>query len=104
MVKIGLEDAGDAVSSMQSLRLAMTADLDDIESRIEALADSPLADSETGIDEMAVYYVMRASLYSGLASINEVLGWVQLMTEKDSEGNLSDTVKSLPSVPVFSIH
>jgi hypothetical protein len=104
MEKIEVCDAGDAVSGMQALRSAMTVDLDDIEQRMEFLSGSPLADSESGIEEMKVYSVARAALYSGLASINEVLGWVHLMTEKDAEGNTSEAVKMLPTVAVFSIH
>lgn len=97
-------DASDAVSSMQALRVGLTEDLDDIENRIHELAQSPLATSDSGISEMQVYCVTRAALYSGLASINEVLGWVRLITAKDSEGNVAEVVKSLPTVPVFSIH
>jgi hypothetical protein len=104
METIEVCDADDAVSSMQALRSAMTVDLDDIEQRIESLSSSPLTDSESSIEEMKVYCVARAALYSGLASINEILGWVHLMTEKDAEGNVSEAVKMLPTVSVFSIH
>jgi hypothetical protein len=104
MERIDLCDASDAVSSMQALRMGLTEDLDDIENRIHELAQSPLATSDSGISEMQVYYVARAALYSGLASINEVLGWVRLMAVKDTEGNVAEVVKSLPTVPVFSIH
>jgi len=104
MEKMDLCDASNAVSSMQALRTEMTGDLDDIENRIRELAQSPLASSVCGIDEMRIYCVARAALYSGLASINEVLGWVRLLTEKDSEGNVAEVVKSLPTVAVFSIH
>jgi hypothetical protein len=104
METIEVCDAGDAVSSMQALRSAMTVDLDDIEQRIESLSSSPWTDSESAIEEMKVYCVARAALYSGLASINEVLGWVHLMAEKDAEGNVSEAVKMLPTVAVFSIH
>jgi len=104
MEKMDLCDASDAVSSMQSSRIGLTKELDDIENRIHRLAQSPLAISDRGISEMQVYYVARAALYSGLASINEVLGWVRLMAAQDSEGNVAEVVKSLPTVPVFSIH
>lgn len=104
MEKMDLVDASDAVSSMQTLRKLLTEDLDDIENRIHELAHSSLATSEEAISEMQVYYVARAALYSGLASINEVLGWVRLTAGKDAEGNVTDEVKSLPIVPVFSIH
>lgn len=107
MERIDLCDASDAVSSMQALREALTTDLGDIEDRIQELAQSSLASSDSddsGISDMQVYCVARAALYSGLASINEVLGWVRLMTAKDSAGNTVEVVKSLPTVPVFSIH
>jgi len=97
-------DANDAVSSMQALRTALMDDLDDIENRIHELAQYRDATSDSGASEMQIYYVARAALYSGLASINEVLGWVRLITAKDSEGNVAEIVKSLPTVPVFSIH
>jgi hypothetical protein len=97
-------DASNAVSSMQALRIALTDDLDDIESRIHELAQSPAATSDSGMSEMQIYCAARAALYSGLASINEVLGWVRLITAKDSEGNAAAIVESLPTMPVFSIH
>jgi len=104
MERMDLCDASDAVSSMQALREELAEDLDDIENRIHELAQSPLATSDSGINDMRVYCVARAALYSGLASINEVLGWVRLMAAKDSDGNIAEVVKSLPTVPVFSIH
>lgn len=104
MERMDLCDATDAVSSMQALRDELSEELDDIQKRIHELAQSPLAKSDVGISDMHVYCVARAALYSGLASINEVLGWVRLMAAKDAEGNVSEVVKSLPTVPVFSIH
>ncbi len=104
MEVMDLCDASDAVSSMRALRIALVADLNDIESRIQGLAQSACATSGSIVSEMQVYYVARAALYGGLASINEVLGWVRLITEKDAEGNAAEIVKSLPTVPVFSIH
>jgi len=103
MERMDLCDASAAVSSMQALRVELTEDLDDIENRIHDLAQSPLATSDSGISDMQVYCVARAALYSGLASINEVLGWVRLMAARDSDGNTAEVVKSLPTVPVFSI-
>jgi hypothetical protein len=97
-------DTSDAVSSMRALRIALTEDLDDIEMRIHELAQSPFASSESGMNDMQVYYVARAALYSGLASINEVLSWVRLIAAKDAEGNVAEVVKSIPTVPLFSIH
>jgi hypothetical protein len=104
MAYIKNSEAGDAVSSMQALYSALTEDLDDIENRMHELEQSSLATSASGIDEMKVFHVARAALYSGLASINEVLGWVRLMAEKDSEGEIAEVVKSLPTVSAFSFH
>jgi len=104
MQKININDADAAMSSMQSLHSAMTLELEDIEERMETLAGLPSADSTAGIEEMVLYGVTRAALYSGLASINEILGWVHLMTEKDSEGDIHEAVKALPALQVFSIH
>jgi len=104
MEKIHISDADAAMSGMQALHSAMTLELGDIEQRMAALAESPSAWSASGIEDMSVYDVTRAALYSGLASINEILGWVHLMTEKDSEGNVAEAIKRLPTVPVFSIH
>ncbi|HJV84957.1 MAG TPA: hypothetical protein VJ698_05740 [Noviherbaspirillum sp.] len=104
MERMNLGDASDAVSSMQVLREELVEDLNDIEKRIDELSQSPLAASDSGITDMQVYRVARAALYSGIASINEVLGWVRLMAAKDSDGNVAEIVKSLPTVPVFSLH
>jgi len=104
MEKMNLGDASDAVSSMQALRLILTEELDEVEACIRELAQSPLSTSEQGASEMRVYFIARAALYSGLANINEVLGWVHLMAAKDAEGNVAEVVKSLPTVPVFVIH
>lgn len=104
MDTIDICDAGNAVSSMEALRFAMTVDLDDMEWRIRELSASPTVDSAAAIDEMAVYCAARSALYSGLASIDEVLGWVHLMTEKDSDGNTAEAVRSLPTIQTFTIH
>lgn len=104
MEKINIDAADAAMSGMQALHSAMTLELGNIEQCIVSLAESPAARSASGMEDMSVYDVTRAALYSGLASINEILGWVHLMTEKDSEGNVPEAVKMLPTVPVFSIH
>lgn len=104
MAKMDISHAVDAVSSMRALRLAMTNDLDDIENSIYDLAQSGHAESASGMDELKVYCVARAALYSGLASINEVMGWIHLMAEKDPEGNSAEILQSLPTVPIPSIN
>lgn len=104
MAKMDIGNAVDAVSSLRALRVVLTDDLDDIENSIYDLGQSGRADSDSGMGELKVYCVARAALYSGLASINEVLGWVHLMAEKDPEGNAADLLQSLPIVTVPSIN
>ena len=104
MDTIDLCDAGDAMSSMQALRSAMTVELEDVENCMQELSNSSDANSDDAIDEMAVYCAARTALYSGLASINEVLSWVHLMTEKGPDGNTAEVVRSLPTIQTFSIH
>ena len=104
MAKLGVLDASNAVSGIRALRAVMTKDLNEVEKSIHELSQPSMAHSEGSVNELQVYEVTRAALYSGLAGINEVLGWVNLMTEKDAEGNAVDVVRSLPSVPVSSIN
>ncbi|NEX63135.1 hypothetical protein [Noviherbaspirillum galbum] len=104
MAKLNICEASDAVTSMQALRNVLREDLDDIERRIHELAQSGLATSEVGVSEMNIYCIARAALYSGLAGINEVLGWVHLMADKDSDGNAPEIVRSFHTVPAASIH
>jgi hypothetical protein len=108
MLKMGnmkSSEAENAASSMKALQLALTEDLEEIEIRIDALVkDSTLPSPDPADEELKIYYAARAALYSGLSSINEVLGWVHVMAEKDSDGNVAEAVKSLPTISVFSIH
>ncbi|TFW20808.1 hypothetical protein E4L96_09920 [Massilia arenosa] len=101
MTRIALEAAADALAGLNALRSAMTDDLEDVESYLDQ-ADAPRDPAAEA--DLAVYHVMRASLYSGLACINEVLGWVKLLADSAPEGEFSETLKALPPVPVFSIH
>lgn len=102
---INTSEAKDAVSSMKALQSALVEELEDIKIRIDELAEEGLSSSPEEADaEAQVHYVARAALYSALASINEVLGWVHLMAERDSNGDVAEIIRSLPVVPVFSIH
>lgn len=96
-----------AIASMQALREALAQDLAEIENLIQE-SESPEEFSSTRLDleeeDLQVYYIARAALFSGLASINEVLGWIHLMAEKDAEGNEPEAVRSLPVIPVWSIN
>jgi hypothetical protein len=105
MGSINNSEAEEAVSGMKALQSALTEELEDIESRIDALGDDSLCLSpDETEEEVKICYVARAALFSALAGINEVLGWVHLMAERDSNGNVADVITALPIVPVFSIH
>lgn len=105
MGSINNSEAEEAVSSMKALQFALTEELEDIESRIDALAkdDLPFSPNEA-VEELKICCVARAALFGALASINEVLGWVHLMAERDSNGNVTEVIRALPIVPAFSIH
>ena len=105
MGSINNSEAEDAVSSMKALQSVLTEELEDIESRIGELTEDDLALSPGEADEeVKICCVARAALFSALASINEVLGWVHLMAERDSNGNVAEVIRALPIVPAFSIH
>lgn len=88
----------------QVLRDALTVELADVENQIFELVWSNSAKSDDVLNDLRVYHVAKVALYSGLASINEALGWVRLMAEKGSDGNTAEVGKSLPSISLFSLH
>ena len=91
------------VTVLEALREEMTADLADLEGRIGAVPDAiRLAPAQGG--ELEELRSARVALHSGLASIREVLGWVQWITEKDPEGETSLAAQPLPTTLGFPIH
>lgn len=104
MRKMDIADATDAITGMLTLRAVLTEELDNIETSIQEIADSDKASSEAGINDLKVYWVARAAVYSGLAGINELLSWVSLLTERDAEGNAFEVTKLLPAMPAWSIN
>jgi hypothetical protein len=104
MRRMDIADATDAVTGMLALRAVLTEELDNVETSIQAIADSEHARSDASREELSVCFVARAALYSGLAGINELLGWINLLTEKDAEGNAFDMTRLLPAMPAWSIN
>jgi hypothetical protein len=104
MRKMDIADATDAITGMLTLRAVLTEELDNIETSIQEIADSDKANSDAGINDLKVYWVARAAVYSGLAGINELLSWVSLLTEKDAEGNAFEVTRLLPAMPAWSIN
>jgi hypothetical protein len=100
MGNLSVRDTDDAVSSIIALQEILWVDLHDVENNLRRMERASIAGAAAGADEAVVYRTARTALLSGLASINEVLGWVHLMAEKDPEGNDLDCVRSLPNVNV----
>lgn len=103
MEKIDEDNGEDVVAALQALHLALSCDLDDVESRIGALAGADELD-DAAVDRLTEYCAARTALHSGLASIAEVLGWVQFKIEEDAEGEVAAAIQPLPTVRGCSIH
>lgn len=102
MATLKIQHAVDAVSSMQALHDALSEDLSHIEDRIRELDSVSSASTES--EELNTHLRVRSALYGGMASINDVLGWVRLMTEKDINGEEYRTMWPLPTVPVTAMN
>ena len=98
---LSASDTDDAVSGMAALREVLSEDLLDVEGRLHELEHSGTPMSESKKEEMLVYQTARTALLSGLASIDEILGWVHLVAEKDADGNELESVLSLPNLAVM---
>jgi hypothetical protein len=97
-------DMDDAVAAMEVLHAALTFDLKELEAKILALGHSVTAVPVSDDRELSDYYATRASLHSGLASIAEVLAWIQWKTEEDPEGDVAIAIQPLPTLRGCSIH
>lgn len=90
------------VTVLQALQEEMHADLADLEHRIHAGADGIPAGSPDG--DLAELRTARTAIHSGLASIREVLGWIEWITDKDPEGDTAVAAQPLPTQLSFPIH
>ncbi|MFS2017698.1 hypothetical protein ACEN88_14080 [Massilia sp. CT11-108] len=97
-------DMDDAVAAIEALHDALACDLEELETRIRALGHSVLLVPEPGNPEVSEFFEARASLHSGLASIAEVLAWIQLKTEEDPEGEVATALQPLPKLRGCVIH
>ena len=98
---LSVTDTDDAISGMFALREVLAEDLLDVEGRLVELEHSTTPMTEAKREEVLVYQTARTALLSGLASVDEVLGWVHLVAEKDADGNELDSVTSLPHLSVM---
>ena len=99
-----LYETADVVEAMQALHSALTDDLEDLEKRICAIARADTAASAHEAQDMTEYYDARTALHSGLASITEVLGWIQWKTEEEPEGDIAVALQPLPTLRGCSVH
>ncbi|MGO4477431.1 hypothetical protein AB4Z32_14380 [Massilia sp. 2TAF26] len=97
-------DTDDAVAALHALHSALADDLEELEARISALDPSLAAVALQERHQMANLVEARTALYSGLASIEEVLGWVQWKTEEDPEGDVAVAMQPLPTLRGYSVH
>jgi len=104
MNHVEIYDADDAVAAMQALHSALTDDLEALESRILALGHATTFVPTDGHPDLAEYFEARTALHSGLASIAEVLAWIQAKTEEDPEGEVACAIQPLPTLRGGSIH
>lgn len=103
MRKMDVAHATDAVTGMLTLQATLINELDHVEVCIDELTALGKEASYTETDDLNVYCTARTALYSGLASTNELLGWINVMTEKDNRGSAVDVIELLP-MPTWSIH
>jgi len=104
MQKMRVKDTDDAVAGVTALREILVAELATIDRLIRKCEHGADADDHRdgeGAQVLATYQRVRTSLLSGLASIDEVLGWVHMLAEKDPEGNELDCVRALPTVNIL---
>ncbi|QBE62273.1 hypothetical protein [Pseudoduganella lutea] len=104
MNEADLSDTEMVVTVLQALQEEMTADLADLESRIREGTGDIRAEATDGDGEQAELRTARTAIHSGLASIREVLGWIEWIAETDPESKVSIAAQPLPTELTFPIH
>jgi hypothetical protein len=99
MEKMSVHDTDDAVTSVTALREVLSSELTAIERLVQKVDHSAAKNGADDPDDLIeTYRRIRTSLLSGLASVDEVLGWVRVLAPKDADGNEMDCVRALPHV------
>ena len=94
-----------AVAALDALHAALTDDLEELEARIRMEDHSIiLAEPVQDTSRMAEYHEARTALLSALASIAEVLGWIQWKSEDEPDGELAVALLPLPTSGGYLIH
>lgn len=89
---------------LQALQEEMHADLADLDSRIGATAADGQPEATDDGTDLAELRTARTAIHSGLASIREVLGWIEWISEEDEEEKSSIAVQPLPADLAVRIH
>jgi hypothetical protein len=97
-------ETDDAVEVLDALHCALTSDLEELEARIGALDSGATPMSEHDKQAMAQCRDARTALHSGLASIAEVLGWIEWKTEQEPDGDIALARQPLPTLRGYLIH
>lgn len=100
MEKMRVRHTDDAVTGVTALREILANELANIEALI-AIATEANAVSDDDPIVLEAYHRLRTSLLSGIISVDEVLGWVHALAEKDPEGNELECVRRLPNVNIL---
>jgi hypothetical protein len=100
-------EVDDVEAALQVLHSELSEDLEQLEARIRAgtppmKAITPV--SAQAESTMSEWHAARTALHSGLESIAEVLGWIQLKTEEEPEGAVAIALQPLPTLRGWSIH
>jgi predicted nucleic acid-binding Zn-ribbon protein len=103
MMNAEIYETEDAVEVLDALHSALTSDLQDLETRIAAL-DAGANAATQDRQAMAQYRDARTALHSGLASIAEVLGWIEWKTEQEPDGEVAVAVQPLPTLRGYLVH
>jgi len=94
----------DAVAALDALHAALTDDLEALEAQMRA-SSGPVTDLSAAQTIQATDHCeARAALHSGLASIAEVLAWIQWKVEADPEGEVAVAIQPLPTLRGSLIH
>ena len=97
-------DMDDAVAAMEVLHASLTGDLEELEAKILALGHPSIFVPPPGDQTLSEYFEARTALHSGLASIAEVLAWIQWKVEEEPEGDVAIGIEALPKLRGCSIH
>ncbi len=104
MATLSVLHVADAVSSMRALQKLLSDELSDLEGQMQEYFECESPSAHDATKEQDTYFLARAAIYGCMASITDVLGWVNLMAERDAQGNGIVSLQSLPEVPISSIN